>query len=584
MPIGPGEVLKDTYVLGEPMGQGAMGTVYRAEHRTLGNEVAVKVLRSEGDRVPRRARFEREARGVALLDSPHIVRVFDYGVTGDGEPFLVMELLRGRDLGAWLDDDGSLFPEDCVRVIRHLCVGLSCAHERGVIHRDIKPANVFVQDVAGEPFIKVLDFGVAKLAHTEMSMTASGTVLGTPYYMSPEQFIGPRDIDPRADLWSVAVVAYECLTGDVPFVADTIGGMSLAVHRGEFLPPSALLDHLPPAVDEWFERALAPEPDARFRTALELAGSFGQVLRGVPPAGSARPHVQLRQDNSAGDAATVATGSVHDDRITGDAHTLGAGASEAPLESGPVVVRTTDPPSRDESTLGASASPTSGSSSRPLGTLTGAGSPSVTTPPPTSRSATPMLVGGALALFGLGAFTISFMQASTPSPQASAEPTTAPASPSDTTAAAEPSTASSAPAPPASATASTTASPSSAPPYKRVTAAPKTPLPAAPRVTAPSPPPVVYTIMDMCWNQPSNWGERRNTERVSVSLTFSKTGTRNGIGVNGGGATFSRCVRRRLGNTPIRDSSLWGHTVTAAKTMPGCVWNQAARQPNCSGR
>lgn len=276
MGVGSGSVLGTNIVLERQIGAGAMGTVWVAQNRALGSPVAVKVLQAalavDGQAL---ARFQQEARAVASIDSPHVVKVFDFGVTPDGEPYIVMELLRGRDLREVLETDGPMSPQRTALVVGQLCRALARAHELNVIHRDIKPANVFLLEGDGEPFVKVLDFGVARFASDgNMAMTSTGAVMGTPYYMSPEQFFEPRSIDTRADLWSVSVVAYGCLLGRLPFLGESIGALSLAVHGATFVPPCQIDQRLPRALDAFFHRAFQVSRDARYGSAQELAAAF----------------------------------------------------------------------------------------------------------------------------------------------------------------------------------------------------------------------------------------------------------------------------------------------------------------------
>lgn len=281
MPLGPGSRLGNV-VLREPLGEGAMGCVWLADHRGLDSEVAVKVLHGARARDERdRARFEREARGQAQLDSPHVVRIFDYGVTDEGEPYIVMERLVGRDLKTVIEQSGTLSIALTRLVMRQLCRALGHAHERGVLHRDIKPANLFVVEADGEPFIKVLDFGIAKHRQEAVDLTETGQLVGTPHFMSPEQFVAPREVDARSDLWSAAVVAYACLAGELPFAGETVGALSLATYRGEHRPPSDVRPDLPPGLDGFFARALAPRPEARFADAKALWEAFDRACEGV---------------------------------------------------------------------------------------------------------------------------------------------------------------------------------------------------------------------------------------------------------------------------------------------------------------
>ncbi|NUO50943.1 MAG: serine/threonine protein kinase [Polyangiaceae bacterium] len=293
MGLGAGVVLGSNIVLERQIGAGAMGTVWLAQNRALGSAVAVKVLQSalalDGQAL---ARFQSEARAASSIDSPHVVKVFDFGVTPDGEPYIVMELLRGRDLSRVLEQGGPTSPQLTALVVGQLCRDLGRAHELNVIHRDIKPANVFLLESDGEPFVKVLDFGIARFTGDgNMAMTSTGAVVGTPYYMSPEQFFEPRSIDRRSDLWSVAVLAYSCLLGRVPFLGDSIGALSLAVHRATFLLPSQIDPRLPRALDAFFQRALSTSRDARYGSAQELAAAFNAAigLTGATSGGVAAP-------------------------------------------------------------------------------------------------------------------------------------------------------------------------------------------------------------------------------------------------------------------------------------------------------
>ena len=295
MALAAGQQLGDNLVLERELGSGGMGTVWLAQNRALGSHVAVKVLRASGDAVEvARQRFEQEARGVAQIDHPHVVKVFDYGMTPAGEPYLVMELLRGEDLSQRLERLNRLSLAETVSVIGQASKALGRAHEQGIVHRDIKPANIFLLDVDGEVFVKVLDFGIAKYRRSaDMAMTETGAVMGTPYFMSPEQIVDAKEIDHRCDLWALGVVAYCCLAGDVPFHGQSVGALSIAIHQGVFAPVRHLRPDLPEGIDLWLSRALAKLPEQRFQSARELAealawvgqGATGDASRPASPAG-----------------------------------------------------------------------------------------------------------------------------------------------------------------------------------------------------------------------------------------------------------------------------------------------------------
>src|SRR5262249_35962901 len=206
------------------LGARALGCVGAAERLALDTLVAVKLMTR--DRVRRSdlmVRFQREAQAAARLRSPHVTQVLDYGVTPEGEPYIVMELLEGETLQQRLQRVGHLPFDHVVPLVEQTAKALSRAHQMGIVHRDIKPDNLFLIDVEGDPFVKVLDFGIAKQPQAGVpGVTSTGAVLGTPLYMSPEQFDAAKDVDHRADLWALAIVAYQALTGRPPFESDTI--------------------------------------------------------------------------------------------------------------------------------------------------------------------------------------------------------------------------------------------------------------------------------------------------------------------------------------------------------------------------
>jgi len=267
-----------------------MGSVWLAEHLTLRTQVAVKFMSERLAQDPEYVqRFSREAMSSAQIKSPHVVQVFDYGISADGTPFIVMELLEGEDLRVRLSRVGTISVEEAAVIASHLSRALSKAHALGIVHRDIKPDNVFLTDQDGELFVKVLDFGIAKHAAGSSDaldgMTGTGAMVGTPHYMSPEQILSARRVDHRADLWSVGVVLYRALTGQVPFQGETLGAVCVAIERGTFAPLSQRRPGLPITLDAWFQRALARDPAMRFQSAKELADGFVAALgAGGPPA------------------------------------------------------------------------------------------------------------------------------------------------------------------------------------------------------------------------------------------------------------------------------------------------------------
>src|SRR5580704_8001496 len=276
-----------------PLGEGGMGAVWVAEHLSLRTQVVVKFmardLTGSGEAL---ARFSREAAAASQVKSPHVVQMFDHGVLDSGAPYIVMELLEGRDLEQQLRVSGRLEPREVVAIVAQLARALAKAHERGIMHRDIKPSNVFLCDAGGgELFVKLLDFGIAKGPGAGGgvgivgSTTRTGSFIGSPFYMSPEQVIGAKTIDFKTDLWSLGVVAYEALTGDKPFFAETVGALALKIHRDPIPVPSEVNKALGAAVDAWFVRACAREPAERYASAKDLADALAVAVTGesVPP-------------------------------------------------------------------------------------------------------------------------------------------------------------------------------------------------------------------------------------------------------------------------------------------------------------
>jgi serine/threonine-protein kinase len=265
-----------------------MGEVWLAEHLSLRTQVVVKFLSPGVAQDPATlARFRREAAAAAQVKSPHVVQTFDFGVSELGHPFIVMEHLEGCDLATALK--GRRFSlAETAHLVEGIARALGKAHERGIVHRDIKPANVFLVDQGtGEPFVKVLDFGIAKGIDEHDPLTTTGEVVGTPIYMSPEQLLGARDVDAQSDLWSVGVLAYRAVVGQAPFRGDSIASVALAVVSGAIPRPSALDPSLPPSFDAWFARACARERADRFRSARDLANALWVCATGQVPAAAA---------------------------------------------------------------------------------------------------------------------------------------------------------------------------------------------------------------------------------------------------------------------------------------------------------
>jgi serine/threonine protein kinase len=286
------------YRLLRPLGEGGMGTVYEAQHLRLGGKVAVKILSPDLATDPKfRDRFKREARSASQIHHPNVVQITDFGETPSGSVFFAMELLEGRDLHAILRQHAPApFPwPRAQHLLAQATDALAAAHRCGIVHRDVKPANIFVLEGSGvSDFVKLLDFGIAKIlapAPTADSvlvknLTATGEIFGTAKYMAPEQAYGISD-DPRVDVYSLGVVAYELLTGRVPFTGQ---GNFEIVTRHVYeppRPPRELRPELPAALEAVVLRAMEKKPENRFATMEE----FGRALRRVAEDGAPRPGI-----------------------------------------------------------------------------------------------------------------------------------------------------------------------------------------------------------------------------------------------------------------------------------------------------
>jgi len=279
---GKGQVINDRYQLLEQLGHGGMSSVWRAEHLEQNVEVAVKLLDPNlAQNADMLARFLREARASASLKSRHVVQVIDHGIE-DGNAFMVMELLHGETLGARIRRQGPLGAEQTGTFMCQVMRAIDGAHQQGIVHRDLKPDNIFItSDAAGE-YAKVLDFGVAKVAGAELDQadglkTQAGVMLGTPYYMSPEQ-AKALPVDHRADIWALTVITFECLLGKRPFTGDSFADLVVKLCTDPLPIPSAS-GQVPLGFDEWFCRGTRRDALRRFTSAWEMAEELMQISR-----------------------------------------------------------------------------------------------------------------------------------------------------------------------------------------------------------------------------------------------------------------------------------------------------------------
>jgi len=289
-----------------------MGTVWEGVHETLGTRVAVKRIEVENlDDERARKRFENEARAAAKLQSKHVVEVYDYGVGPDGHPFIVMQYLAGEALDKRLLRLGRMSAAETARIVVQICRALSRAHSLGIIHRDLKPENVFLvrDDEDGSELVKVVDFGIAKVvgAPAEDSATNTGNVVGTPYYMSPEQARGHKGIDHRTDLWSVGVIAFRCMVGRLPFKGDAVGDVLVNLCTGPIPTPSELASNLPPGFDDWIFTSLSRLPSERWASAQEQGDALATVCGIGARVSPITSDIPLAGIEGAGDVALRAT-------------------------------------------------------------------------------------------------------------------------------------------------------------------------------------------------------------------------------------------------------------------------------------
>ncbi|MGE5187326.1 MAG: serine/threonine-protein kinase [Acidobacteriota bacterium] len=286
-----GAVLGNYRIIAE-LSSGGMGTVYRARHELLGRPAAVKLLRPDltlNDELVQR--FFNEAKAATAIDHPGIIEVFDFGYTEDGRAYLVMEFLDGQPLSRRVEERGRLGEVEATQIARGIASALTAAHDKGIVHRDLKPDNVFLvpdPDVPGGERPKVLDFGIAKLAEPAglaaagVRHTVTGTLMGTPLYMAPEQARAAGAIDHRADLYSLGCILYELLVGQPPFVAPGAGEIIALQLFGTVTPPGERVPGISPELEAIVMKLLEKEPAARYQRATEVVDELGALLGEAP--------------------------------------------------------------------------------------------------------------------------------------------------------------------------------------------------------------------------------------------------------------------------------------------------------------
>ncbi|MBS2027170.1 MAG: protein kinase [Deltaproteobacteria bacterium] len=267
-----GQTINGSYEILRLLGAGGMGNVYEAKHTRLPKKFAIKVVRSDLAKDEAAfERFKREADIASSLGNKHIVEVHDWNVLPDGSPYMVMEFLTGEDLANRLGRHKRLGPDEAVQILTQVVSALESAHARGIVHRDIKPENIFLAQIDDEPdFVKLLDFGLSKIRGSQKRLTANLSVLGTPWYMSPEQARGDSDLDHRTDLYALAVVLYQVLCGRVPFEGENVYGVLTQIATQQPPPITQFAPDLPKQLEIVLQKALAKEPNGRYPSVREF--------------------------------------------------------------------------------------------------------------------------------------------------------------------------------------------------------------------------------------------------------------------------------------------------------------------------
>lgn len=292
-----GQIVAEKYRVERLLGRGGMGAVFEGTHLLVGRRVAIKVLLPEASAAPEGgARFERELRAGGRIGNEHVLDVFDAGSLPDGSRFMVSELLEGETLEKRIER-GRISPRECARLTLQLLDGLAAAHQAGIVHRDLKPDNIFLITRSNQKdFVKIIDFGVSKYQFDDpqaMTLTSTGAVVGTPYYLSPEQARGERQIDARSDLYTVGVIMFRCVSGDVPHRAD---GLRSLLFKIALNPPPPLTRDVPdvdPAFAALVQKAMAREREARFQNAAEMRQTLEAWLANARPADGADDPARL---------------------------------------------------------------------------------------------------------------------------------------------------------------------------------------------------------------------------------------------------------------------------------------------------
>jgi len=290
--IQEGEIVEGKYQIIRRIASGGMGAIYEVQHLRIGKHFAMKLLLPElADNLEITQRFEREAKAASAIGHPNIIEITDMGTTEQGLQFIVMELLSGEDVSALIEREAPLAPDRAIEIMSQVLLALEAAHGVGIVHRDMKPENVYLSaSPTGEEMVKLLDFGISKISGTDeakLRLTSTGLILGTPFYMSPEQAKGLRDIDHRSDLYAAGVILFELITGVRPYEADNLNSLLYQILAGEIRRPSELVPDIPPALENTILKALATDVDERFQSGSEFREALlGHAVTDRPSGGA----------------------------------------------------------------------------------------------------------------------------------------------------------------------------------------------------------------------------------------------------------------------------------------------------------
>ena len=567
MDVARGAYVTSSIRLVEELGRGGMGSVWVADHLGLDARVAVKFVLSdsEGGSSEALARFRLEASVASQLRSPHVVQMFDHGVTDSGTSYIVMELLEGESLKERLQRDARLSIAQTSKLVAQVAQVLSAAHQAGIVHRDIKPANIFLTTTAYDLFVKVLDFGIAKRSGpSDPSVTATGAFLGSPRFMSPEAIDDARRVDHRADLWALAAVAYEALLGRPAFAGESLGMVIAAVVSQRYTPPGEVVPALG-RFDAWFARAFHPAIAQRFQDANEVAESF-ETLAADDTA--ALPPPLLAEGGSESEAQPA----------YGNASASGGskpGRHAAPTASQPTTGAT---PTRGRWLWALAAVVALALGVVVIVRLTAPESPrSVHASDPDGRSSLPHASAGGPSAAATASMTVAEAGA------ASSAPATSSATPSEPTAAAssappsEPTAAASASAPPL-APLSTTLPSGSVPP-----ATPAPPASSTSKPTAPAPA-ALESAMLSCWRNSSEAHYAGAASSATAMVSFRPDGSVGAVAVSGPAAqfgSFARCVRESGFQKSYPESARAAGSAISTVSLPRCEFDDHAQRWSC---